>query len=78
MHVLIVDEKNPQRVLRLTVTTASDGALSRGDLDVEELRSEDLYELLNEAPSERTIIVRSSALKLHKPQATPATWLTGL
>ena len=78
MHVLIVDEKNPQRVLRLTVTTDDDGALARGELSVEELRGEELYEMLNEAPSERTIIVRSSALKIHKPSTTPLSWMAGL
>lgn len=78
MHLLIVDEKNPQRVLRLTVTTGSEGALARGELDVEELRGEDLYELLNEAPAERTIIVRSSALKLHRPSTAPLSWMSGL
>ena len=78
MHVLIVDEKNPQRVLRLTVTTGDDGALARGELNVEELRGEDLYELLNEAPSERTIIVRSSALKMHKPSTAPLSGMAGL
>lgn len=77
MHVLIVDEKNPQRVLRLSITPG-DGPLARGQLDVEELRAEDLYELFSQAPTEQTIVVRSSALKLHKPSTPAISWLSQL
>ena len=78
MQLLIVDEKNPQRVLRLTVTAGSDNDLTRGELDVEELRGDELFELLNTAPSDKTIIVRSSALKLHRPPSEKISWLSGL
>lgn len=70
MQLLIVDEKNPQRVLRITVTeTGGEGSLLRGDLEVKELRADELFELLNEAPEDRTVIVRSSALKIQKDPA---------
>jgi hypothetical protein len=65
MQLLIVDEQNPARVLRLTVTCGDgDGALVRGDLDVEELRSDQLFELLLTEPQEPTVIVRSGQLRL--------------
>lgn len=66
MQLLIVDEKNPQRVLRVTVTAGEGEGLLRGALDVEEIRADELFELLHNAPDQRTVIVRSSALKLQK------------
>lgn len=80
MQLLIVDEKNPQRVIRLTVTEGAGGehGLLRGALDVEEIPGDELFELLNEAPQQRTVIVRSSALKLHKPSTAPLSWMSGL
>lgn len=70
MQLLIVDEKNPQRVLRVTVTAGEGDGLMRGDLDVEEIRADELFELLHNAPDQRTVIVRSSALKLQKNTPT--------
>ena len=73
MQLLIVDEKNPQRILRLTITPIDDEAsLARGELDVEELRADQLFDLLHRAPKQQTLIVRSSALTLSRP--TPRSW----
>jgi len=71
LQLLIVDEKHPQRVLRVTVTAGEGDGLLRGGLDVEELRADELFELLHNAPDQRTVIVHSSALKLQK---TTPTW----
>lgn len=75
MNLLIVDETTPHRVLRLTVTVSdgdATGALLRGDIAIDELGVDEVFDLLQAPPEERTVIVHSSAVRLNKLPRPPA------